>query len=49
MGGIQAIQEDSALLVLSSKERITDTNFRSIGKIIKKYHLECERTYQTGK
>jgi len=30
-------QQDSA-----NKERITDTNFKIIGKITKKYHLECE-------
>lgn len=27
---------------VADKERITDTNFRIIGKIVKKYHLECE-------
>ncbi len=31
------------------KERITDTNFRIIGKDIKKYHIECESSYPDGK
>ena len=33
----------------SDKERITDTNFRVIGKITKKYHLECESSLPDGK
>lgn len=31
------------------KERITDTNFRIIGKDIKKYHIECESSYPDGR
>lgn len=31
------------------KERITDTNFRIIGKDIKKYHIECESSYPDRK
>lgn len=31
------------------KERITDANFAIIGKIIKKYHLECESSPPDGK
>ena len=31
------------------KERLTDTNFRIIGKDIKKYHIECESSYPDGK
>ncbi|GFI04260.1 hypothetical protein IMSAGC005_03112 [Lachnospiraceae bacterium] len=37
-------QQDEA-----DKERITDTNFRVIGKITKKYHLECESCLPDGK
>ena len=37
-------QQDEA-----DKERITDTNFRVIGKITKKYHLECESSLPGGK
>lgn len=37
-------QQDAA-----DKERITDTNFRIIGRIIKKYHLECESSLPDGK
>lgn len=37
-------QQDAA-----DKERITDTNFRIIGKTIKKYHLECESSLPDGK
>ena len=37
-------QQDTA-----DKERITDTNFRVIGKITKKYHLECESSLPDGK
>ena len=37
-------QQDAA-----DKERITDTNFRVIGKEIKKYHLECESSLPDGK
>ena len=37
-------QQDEA-----DKERITDTNFRVIGKITKKYHLECESSLPDGK
>ena len=37
-------QQDAA-----DKERITDTNFRVIGKITKKYHLECESSLPDGK
>lgn len=33
----------------ADKERITDTNFRVIGKITKKYHLECESSLPDGK
>ena len=34
---------------LAGKERITDTNFRIIGKLIKKYHLECESSLPDGR
>ena len=37
-------QQDAA-----DRERITDTNFQIIGKIIKKYHLECESSLPDGK
>lgn len=37
-------QQDTA-----DKERITDTNFRVIGRITKKYHLECESSLPDGK
>ena len=37
-------QQDEA-----DKERITDTNFRIVGKTIKKYHIECESSYPDGK
>ena len=37
-------QQDTA-----DKERITDTNFRVVGKITKKYHLECESSLPDGK
>ena len=37
-------QQDEA-----DKERITDTNFRVIGRITKKYHLECESSLPDGK
>ena len=37
-------QQDEA-----DKERITDTNFRVVGKITKKYHLECESSLPDGK
>lgn len=37
-------QQDAA-----GKERITDTNFRIIGKVAKKYHLECESGFPDGK
>ena len=37
-------QQDEA-----DKERITDTNFRIIGRNIKKYHLECESSLPDGK
>jgi len=37
-------QQDAA-----DKERITDTNFRIIGKMVKKYHLECESSLPDGK
>lgn len=37
-------QQDEA-----DRERITDTNFRIIGRIIKKYHLECESSLPDGK
>ena len=37
-------QQDTA-----DKERITDTNFKVIGKAIKKYHLECESSLPDGK
>ena len=37
-------QQDAA-----DKKRITDTNFQIIGKIIKKYHLECESSLPDGK
>lgn len=30
-------------------KRITDTNFKIIGKTVKKYHLECESGYPDGK
>lgn len=34
---------------MADKERITDTNFRIIGKLIKKYHLECESSLPDGR
>ena len=34
---------------MADKERITDTNFKVIGKEIKKYHLECESSLPDGK
>lgn len=34
---------------VADKERITDTNFRIVGKMIKKYHLECESSLPDGK
>lgn len=37
-------QQDEA-----DQRRITDTNFRIIGKTIKKYHLECESSLPDGK
>ena len=37
-------QQDAA-----DKERITDTNFQIIGRIVKKYHLECESSLPDGK
>lgn len=37
-------QQDAA-----DKERITDTNFRITGRIIKKYHLECESSLPDGR
>ena len=37
-------QQDEA-----DQRRITDTNFRVIGKTIKKYHLECESSLPDGK
>lgn len=37
-------QQDKA-----DKERITDTNFKVIGKMQKKYHLECESSLPDGK
>jgi len=37
-------QQDEAGL-----ERITDTNFRILGKIQKKYHIECESSLPDGK
>ena len=37
-------QQDAA-----DKERITDTNFQIIGRIVKKYHLECESNLPDGK
>ena len=33
----------------ADKERITDTNFQIIGRIAKKYHLECESSLPDGK
>ena len=30
-------------------KRITDTNFKILGKVVKKYHLECESGYPDGK
>ena len=33
----------------ADKERITDTNFQIIGRIVKKYHLECESSFPDGK
>ena len=33
----------------ADKERITDTNFQIIGRIVKKYHLECESSLPDGK
>lgn len=37
-------QQDEA-----DKERITDTNFRILGKVQKKYHIECESSLPDGK
>ena len=37
-------QQDEA-----DQKRITDTNFRIIGRTIKKYHLECESSLPDGK
>ncbi len=37
-------QQDEA-----GKERITDTNFRILGKVQKKYHIECESSLPDGK
>ncbi len=37
-------QQDEA-----DKERITDTNFRILGKVQKKYHIECESSMPDGK
>ena len=37
-------QQDAA-----DKERITDTNFQIIGRIVKKYHLECESSLPDGR
>lgn len=37
-------QQDAA-----DQKRVTDTNFRIIGSIIKKYHLECESSLPDGK
>ena len=37
-------QQDEA-----DKERITDTNFRIVGKETKKYHIECESSLPDGK
>lgn len=37
-------QQDGA-----DQKRITDTNFRIIGRKIKKYHLECESSLPDGK
>ncbi len=36
-------QQDEA-----NQERITDTNFRIVGKASKKYHIECESGYPDG-
>ena len=33
----------------ADKERITDTNFRILGKVQKKYHIECESSLPDGK
>ena len=33
----------------ADKERITDTNFTILGRIQKKYHIECESSYPDGK
>lgn len=33
----------------ADKERITDTNFRVFGRLIKKYHLECESSLPDGR
>ena len=30
-------------------KRVTDTNFKIFGKVVKKYHLECESGYPDGK
>lgn len=37
-------QQDEA-----DRERITDTNFRIVGRETKKYHIECESSYPDGK
>lgn len=37
-------QQDSA-----DVKRVTDTNFKIFGKVVKKYHLECESGYPDGK
>lgn len=34
---------------MANKERITDTNFRILGKVQKKYHIECESSLPDGK
>lgn len=33
----------------ADRERITDTNFRIVGRETKKYHIECESSYPDGK
>lgn len=37
-------QQDEA-----DRERITDTNFKIVGRETKKYHIECESSYPDGK
>ncbi len=34
---------------IADVKRITDTNFKIFGKVVKKYHLECESGYPDGK